>query len=126
MDTTVLEMFVLVSQIILMDLSFRFRLMVVNTTFNNISVILWRSILLVEISILTLRVVLTDSNIKTFINICLTVTTLPACLTITHSICLVAVHSILKKEKREERNKEEQNRKEKKERKKKIKRSSGI
>ena len=48
MDTTVLEMFVLVSQIILMDLSFRFRLMVVNTTFNNISVILWRSILLVE------------------------------------------------------------------------------
>jgi hypothetical protein len=48
MDTTVLEMFVLVSQIILMDLNFRFRLMVANTTFNNISVILWRSILLVE------------------------------------------------------------------------------
>jgi hypothetical protein len=48
MDTTVLEMFVLVSQIILMHLSFRFRLMVVNATFNNISVILWRSILLVE------------------------------------------------------------------------------
>jgi hypothetical protein len=48
-----------------------------------------------SISILTLRVVLTDSNIKTFINICLTVTALPACLTITHSICLVAVHSIV-------------------------------
>jgi hypothetical protein len=38
-----LEMFVLVSQIILMDLSFRFRFMVFNTTFNNISVILWWS-----------------------------------------------------------------------------------
>jgi hypothetical protein len=48
MDTSVLEMFVLVSQIILMDLSFRFRFMVFNTTFNNISVILWRSILLME------------------------------------------------------------------------------
>jgi hypothetical protein len=48
-----------------------------------------------SISILTLRVVLTDSNIKTFINICLTVTALPACLTITNSICLVAVHSIV-------------------------------
>jgi hypothetical protein len=47
MDTSDLEMFVLVSQIILMDLSFRFRFMVFNTTFNNISVILWRSILLV-------------------------------------------------------------------------------
>jgi hypothetical protein len=48
MDTSVLEMFVLVSQIILMDLSFRFRFMVFNTTFNNISDILWWSILLVE------------------------------------------------------------------------------
>jgi hypothetical protein len=41
MDTSDLETFVLVSQIILMDLSFRFRFMVFNTTFNNISVILW-------------------------------------------------------------------------------------
>ena len=48
MDTSVLEMFVLVSQIILMGLGFRFRFMVFNATFNNISVILWRSILLVE------------------------------------------------------------------------------
>jgi hypothetical protein len=48
MDTSVLEMFVLVSQIILMSLGFRFRFMVFNATFNNISVILWRSILLVE------------------------------------------------------------------------------
>ena len=45
MDTSDLEMFVLVSQIILMDLSFRFRFMVFHVTFNNISVILWRSIL---------------------------------------------------------------------------------
>jgi hypothetical protein len=48
MDTSDLEMFVLVSQIILMDLSFRFSLMVFNTTFNNISVILWQPVLVVE------------------------------------------------------------------------------
>jgi hypothetical protein len=36
------------TQIIIMDLGFRFRFMVFNATFNNISVILWWSILLVE------------------------------------------------------------------------------
>jgi hypothetical protein len=42
MDTSVLEMFVLVSQIILMDLSFRFRFMVFHVTFNNVPIILGR------------------------------------------------------------------------------------